>query len=46
LHLLLHYGTNSHHIAEALFKATARALREAVSIDPRQSGVPSSKGTL
>lgn len=46
LHLQLHYGTNSHHIAEAQFKATARALREAVSIDPRQSGVPSSKGTL
>jgi imidazoleglycerol-phosphate dehydratase len=46
LHLVLHYGTNSHHVAEALFKATARALREAVTIDPRQTGVPSSKGTL
>lgn len=46
LHLLLHYGTNSHHIAEAIFKSTARALRMAVSIDPRQQGVPSSKGTL
>jgi imidazoleglycerol-phosphate dehydratase len=46
LHLVLHYGTNSHHVAEALFKATARALHEAVSIDPRQTGVPSSKGTL
>ena len=46
LHLVLHYGTNSHHVAEALFKATARALREAVSIDPRQTGVPSSKGML
>lgn len=46
LHLLLHYGTNSHHIAEALFKATARALRQATTIDPRQPGVPSSKGTL
>lgn len=46
LHLLLHYGTNSHHISEGLFKATARALREAVSIDPRQTGVPSSKGSL
>ncbi len=46
LHLLLHHGTNSHHIAEAMFKATARALRQAVTIDPRQSGVPSSKGTL
>jgi imidazoleglycerol-phosphate dehydratase len=46
LHLVLHYGTNSHHIAEATFKATARALRQAVTIDPRQTGVPSSKGTL
>lgn len=46
LHLVLHHGHNSHHIAEAVFKATARALRQAVAIDPRQSGVPSSKGTL
>jgi imidazoleglycerol-phosphate dehydratase len=46
LHLVLHHGVNSHHIAEGLFKSTARALREAVAIDPRQSGVPSSKGTL
>ena len=46
LHLVLHHGSNSHHIAEAVFKATARALRQAVSIDPRQQGVPSSKGTL
>src|SRR5258708_8632178 len=46
LHLVLHYGTNSHHIAQALFKPTARALRDAVSIDPRQTGVPSSKGML
>lgn len=46
LHLVLHHGRNSHHIAEGLFKATARALREAVAIDPRQVGVPSSKGTL
>jgi imidazoleglycerol-phosphate dehydratase len=46
LHLLLHYGTNSHHIAEGLFKATARALRQAVTLDARQTGVPSSKGTL
>lgn len=46
LHLVLHHGTNSHHIAEGLFKATARALRHATTIDPRQSGVPSSKGTL
>jgi imidazoleglycerol-phosphate dehydratase len=46
LHFLLHHGTNSHHIAEATFKGAARALRQAVAIDPRQSGVPSSKGTL
>lgn len=46
LHLVLHHGSNSHHISEALFKATARALREAITLDPRQTGVPSSKGTL
>lgn len=46
LHLILHHGSNSHHISEATFKATARALRIAVTQDPRQSGVPSSKGTL
>ncbi len=45
-HVALHYGRNSHHIAEAIFKASARALRAAISIDPRQSGVPSSKGVL
>lgn len=46
LHLVLHHGSNSHHIAEGMFKATARALRVAVTIDPRQTGVPSSKGSL
>jgi imidazoleglycerol-phosphate dehydratase len=46
LHLVLHHGSNSHHIAEGLFKGTARALREAVAVDPRQTGVPSSKGSL
>jgi len=46
LHLLLHYGTNSHHIAEAVFKATARAIRMAIEVDPRQTGIPSTKGTL
>lgn len=46
LHLVLHHGENSHHISEGLFKGTARALRQAVTIDPRQLGVPSSKGTL
>ncbi len=38
-------GANDHHIAEAAFKALARAVRTAVSIDPRRSGVPSTKGT-
>ena len=46
LHLVLHHGQNSHHISEACFKGTARALRQAIVIDPRQAGVPSSKGTL
>ena len=46
LHLIHHHGHNSHHISESVFKSTARALRMAVTIDPRQSGVPSSKGTL
>ncbi len=46
LHVLLHYGRNSHHIAEAVFKASARALRMAVEADPRMTGVPSTKGTL
>jgi len=46
LHVLVHYGRNSHHVAEAIFKSAARALRMAVSHDPRMSGVPSTKGTL
>ncbi|QDS99873.1 imidazoleglycerol-phosphate dehydratase HisB [Adhaeretor mobilis] len=46
LHVMLHYGRNSHHIAEAVFKSTARALRMAVESDPRMPGVPSTKGTL
>jgi imidazoleglycerol-phosphate dehydratase len=46
LHVLLHYGRNSHHIAEAVFKCAARALRMAVEPDPRMTGVPSTKGTL
>lgn len=46
LHVLLHYGRNTHHISEAIFKGAARALRMAVEIDPRQPGVPSTKGTL
>jgi len=46
LHILVHYGRNSHHIAEAIFKATARALRQAVERDDRLTGIPSTKGTL
>jgi imidazoleglycerol-phosphate dehydratase len=46
LHVVLHHGRNSHHIAEAIFKATARALRMAVEPDGRLTGVPSTKGTL
>jgi imidazoleglycerol-phosphate dehydratase len=46
LHVMLHHGRNSHHISEAVFKATARALRMAVEPDPRMPGVPSTKGTL
>ena len=46
LHVLLHHGRNSHHIAEAVFKATARAMRMAVEDDPRMTGVPSTKGSL
>jgi imidazoleglycerol-phosphate dehydratase len=46
LHVLCHYGRNSHHIIEAVFKATARALRQAVDLDPRGVGVPSTKGVL
>src|SRR5262245_57275594 len=46
LHVLAHYGRNSHHIAEAIFKSAARALRMAAELDPRVSGVPSTKGTL
>jgi imidazoleglycerol-phosphate dehydratase len=46
LHILVHYGRNSHHISEAIFKGTARALRMAAESDPRVTGVPSTKGTL
>ena len=46
LHILVHYGRNSHHISEAIFKATARAMRMALESDPRMTGVPSTKGTL
>src|SRR6202035_491065 len=46
LHLRVESGTNAHHMIEAAFKAFARALRQAVAIDPTESGVPSTKGTL
>jgi imidazoleglycerol-phosphate dehydratase len=46
LHVLLHHGHNTHHIVEGIFKAVARALRQAVEADPRGSGIPSTKGVL
>jgi imidazoleglycerol-phosphate dehydratase len=46
LHLQIESGTNAHHMIEAAFKAFARALRAAVSIDPAETGVPSTKGVL
>jgi imidazoleglycerol-phosphate dehydratase len=45
-HVHLAYGTNSHHIIEAIFKAAALAFRRAIEVDPRRSGVPSTKGVL
>lgn len=46
LHVIVHYGRNTHHMIEAVFKAFGRALDEATSIDPRVKGVPSTKGVL
>jgi imidazoleglycerol-phosphate dehydratase len=46
LHLSVERGSNAHHVIEALFKAFARALRAATDIDPTETGVPSTKGTL
>lgn len=46
LHVVVHYGRNSHHIVEAIFKALGRALDEATSHDPRVKGIPSTKGML
>jgi imidazoleglycerol-phosphate dehydratase len=46
LHVTVEAGTNAHHMIEAAFKAFARALRAAVAVDPTETGVPSTKGTL
>ncbi len=46
LHVVVHHGHNTHHIVEGIFKACARALRHAVELDPRASGIPSTKGVL
>ncbi|MBT2583711.1 imidazoleglycerol-phosphate dehydratase HisB [Planococcus sp. ISL-109] len=46
VHVIVHYGKNTHHIIEAIFKALARALDDATMIDPRVEGVPSTKGLL
>jgi imidazoleglycerol-phosphate dehydratase len=46
LHVLLHYGRNTHHVSEAIFKGLARSLRAACERDPRSEGVPSTKGVL
>lgn len=46
VHVIVHYGHNTHHMIEAIFKALARALDEAVTIDERVKGVPSTKGLL
>lgn len=46
LHVIVHYGQNTHHIIEAIFKALARALDEATTLDSRIKGIPSSKGML
>ncbi len=46
LHVRVLSGRNAHHVVEAQFKAVARALRDAVAVDPRGGGVPSTKGVL
>lgn len=46
LHVVLHHGRNAHHIAECVFKATARAIRMAAEPDPRSNAIPSTKGVL
>jgi imidazoleglycerol-phosphate dehydratase len=46
VHVGTRYGSNAHHVIEACFKVFARALREAIAIDPDEPGIPSTKGTL
>jgi imidazoleglycerol-phosphate dehydratase len=46
VHLFVHYGSNDHHKAEAAIKALALSLRQAIAIDPKRTGVPSSKGVI
>jgi len=46
LHLWVQYGSNDHHKTEAAFKALALSLRQAVAVDPRRRGIPSSKGVI
>jgi len=46
LHVLLHHGRNSHHIAEGVFKSLARSIRMATEADPRSDAIPSTKGVL
>jgi imidazoleglycerol-phosphate dehydratase len=46
LHVILHAGTNLHHMTEICFKAFAKALRAAATLDPRGAGIPSTKGSL
>ncbi|WCK54137.1 imidazoleglycerol-phosphate dehydratase HisB [Aneurinibacillus sp. Ricciae_BoGa-3] len=46
LHVIVHYGRNTHHMVEAVFKALGRAIDEATTVDPRVKGVPSTKGML
>ncbi len=46
LHINVPYGANAHHVAEAIFKGMARALDNAARLDPRRTGVPSTKGTI
>ena len=46
VHVFVHYGSNDHHKAEAAIKALALSQRQAIAIDPKRTGVPSSKGVI